>query len=287
MNIGKRLISFFKYIGVGGMVVLAMVLETTAVPAGDTGIHFVVGEVLRFDVGGYLVRDSYGRKVHIEVNEETKMNPAPLVGDKVEAEIAANGIAMAITKLNSPRNESASQASPTIATESSADKSEADKNLRSRIEERLRTDGRIDWEVLEVEVSRGEATLYGEVQTKDQKGLASLIASTVPGVVGITNSIIVEPGPYTKDHGLQKAIWQSLRSVDALRQQTNRLRVGVKNQVATLSGSLEQSLEKEAAEKAAEAVPGVEKVINMIQVRHAESMGEREKLREQGIQQVP
>jgi osmotically-inducible protein OsmY len=167
------------------------------------------------------------------------------------------------------------------------DSSQTDESLQAQIEERLRTDGRIDWQALDVQVNRSEVILYGEVQTKDQKGLASLIVSTVPGVAGITNSIIVEPGPYTKDHGLQKAIWQSIRSVDALRQQTHRLKVQVKNQVATLSDSVEQSLQKEAAEKAAQTVPGVEKVINVIQVLHLELSGEREKLREQGIQQLP
>ena len=253
----------------------------------DTGVRVITGEVLKFDVGGYLIKDSDGREVHIEVSEQTRMTPTPLVGDRVQATIAANGIAMAIIKLNSPPNEKASQASPTIARESSADPSEADENLRSRIEERLRTDGRIDWEVLAIEVKQGEATLYGEVQTKDQKGLASLIVTTVPGVAGITNSIIVEPGPYTRDRGLQKAIWQSLRSVDALREQTHRLKVQVQDQVATLSGSVEQSVQKDAAEKATESVPGVEKVINVIQVRHREPTGEREKLREQGIQQLP
>jgi osmotically-inducible protein OsmY len=167
------------------------------------------------------------------------------------------------------------------------DSSQTDESLQAQIEERLRTDGRIDWEALDVQVNRSEVILYGEVQTKDQKGLASLIVSTVPGVAGITNSIIVEPGPYTKDHGLQRAIWQSIRSVDALRQQTHSLKVQVKNQVATLSGSVEQSLQKEAAERAAKTVPGVEKVINVIQVLHLELSGEREKLRGQGFQQLP
>jgi hypothetical protein len=40
-----------------------------------------------------------------------------------------------------------------------------------RLRNGLRTDGRIDWEVLGVQVNRGEVTLYGEVQTNDQKGL--------------------------------------------------------------------------------------------------------------------
>ncbi len=279
--------SHLKMLGSNALGMVLGVLVIGACVFAQDGIHTVIGELLKYQVGGFLVRDANGRDVHIEVSEETKMNPAPLVGDQIEAEIAANGIAMAITKLNSSRNEGASQPSPTKAIESNADQSEADENLRSRIEERLRTDRRIDWEVLGVRVNRGEVTLYGEVQTNDQKGLASLIATTVPGVVSVTDSIIVEPGPYTKDHGLQRAIWQNLWGVDALRQQMNRLKVQVKNQVATLSGSVERSLQKKEAEKAAEAVPGVEKVINVIQVRHLEPVRDREKLREQGIEQMP
>ena len=279
--------SHLKMLGSSGLgLVLGVIVIGASVFAQD-GIHTVIGELLKYQVGGFLVRDANGRDVHIEVSEITKMNPAPLVGDKIEAEIAANGIAMVITKLNSPRKKGASRPSPSIAIQSNADQSEADENLRYRIEERLRTDGRIDWEVLGVQVNSGEVTLYGEVQTNEQKGLASLIATTVPGVVGITDSIIVDPGPYTQDHGLQKAIWASMRSVDALRQQTNRLRVQVNHQVATLSGSVEQSLQKKAAEKAAQSVAGVQKVINTIQVRHLKPVGEREKMRQQGIEQVP
>ena len=66
-----------------------------------------------------------------------------------------------------------------------ADHAQSDEQVRYNVEERLRTDGRIDWEVLDVDVQRGQVTLYGEVLTEDQKGLASLIASTVPGSAGI------------------------------------------------------------------------------------------------------
>lgn len=263
------------------------VIVTAGAVFAQGGIHTVIGEVLQYQVGGFLVRDASGRAIHIEVNEETKLQPAPVVGDRIEARIAANGIAIAIRKLNSEPNENASQGSPAIAEEASADQSAVDENLRSRIEKRLRTNGRIDWEVLVVEVDKNKATLYGVVQSNEQKGLASLIVTTVPGVVGITNNIIIDPGPYTNDHRLQKAIWQSLRSVDALRQETNRLRVVVKQQVTTLSGSVEQFLQREAAEKAARSVPGVEKVINLIQVREVEPMGAREKLRQQGLELMP
>ena len=175
-------------------------------------------------------------------------------------------------------------ADPTIQT--IADQAQSDEQVQSRVEERLRTDGRIDWEALAVEVRKGRVTLYGEVETQDQKGMASLIASTVPGVVGLTNSIIVDTA-HSKDYRLQKAVWSVLRDVDALRQQTSTLRIRVNNAVATLSGSVEQSLQKKAAAKAAQSVPEVEKVVNAIQVRKASTQTEREKLSKEGLQQVP
>src|SRR5207244_1877709 len=175
-------------------------------------------------------------------------------------------------------------ADPAIQTV--ADQAQSDEQVQSRVEERLRTDGRIDWEALAVDVRKGRVTLYGEVETQDQKGMASLIASTVPGVVGLTNSIIVDIA-HSKDYHLQKAVWSALRDVDALRQQTSTLRIRVNNAVATLSGSVEQSLQKKAAAKAAQSVPEVEKVVNAIQVRKASTQTEREKLSKEGLQQVP
>jgi len=92
---------------------------------------------------------------------------------------------------------------------------QTDEAIRAKIEKRLLMDDRIAWELLQVEVNQGHAILYGEVRTPQEKGLASLIASTVPGVKGLTNSIIVEPA-VTKDHKLTEAIWNVLRGVPVL-----------------------------------------------------------------------
>lgn len=167
-----------------------------------------------------------------------------------------------------------------------ANQAQSDAQVQYRVEERLRTDGRIDWEALAVEVRKGQVTLYGEVETQDQKGMASLIASTVPGVGDLTNSIIVDTA-HSPDYRLQKAVWSAVRGVDALREQSNTLRVRVKNAVATLSGTVEQSLQKEAAVKAAQSVQGVKKVVNTIKVGKAPTQTEREKLGKEGLQQVP
>src|SRR5207249_11547571 len=137
--------------------------------------------------------------------------------------------------------------------------------IKTKIEERLRMDSRLDWEVLEVEVNRGEATLYGEVRTPEEKGLAALIATTVPGVKGLTNSIIVEPA-LSPDHKLTNAIWNAFRTTPAL-QRNDTLKVSVKDAVAKLRGTVEGSLQKEAAEKAAASVPGVAKVVSLIEVK--------------------
>ena len=171
-------------------------------------------------------------------------------------------------------------------TQPIADQAQSDEQVKYNVEERLRTDGRIDWEVLDVDVQRGHVTLYGEVETQDQKGLASLIASTVPGVKELANSIIVDKA-VSKDHRLQKAVWSVLRGVDALRQQTRTLRVRVNNAVATLSGTVDMSLQKETAGKAAQSVQGIKKVVNAITVQQTPLQTEREKLGKEGVQQVP
>ena len=85
----------------------------------------------------------------------------------------------------------------------------SDQVVKTKIEERLRMDDRIDWELLDVTVKHGHATLYGEVWTDQERGMAAMIASTVRGVEGLANSIIVEPA-LARDHKLTKAIWKNL-----------------------------------------------------------------------------
>lgn len=164
---------------------------------------------------------------------------------------------------------------------------QTDQGIRMEIEKRLRMDSRIDWELLQVEIVQGHATLYGEVRTAEEKGLAALITSTVPGVRGLTNSIIVEPAA-TLDHSLSKAIWRVLRGVPTL-SGNDTLRVDVKHGVVKLEGSVARSIQREAAEKAVQSVPGVATVINLIEVNdkaYGENKG-REKMLQEGVQVQP
>ena len=120
--------------------------------------------------------------------------------------------------------------------------------------------------------------------------MAALIASTVPGVQGLTNSIIVEPAR-ARDHRFSKSVWQVLRSIPALGR-NDTLRVFVKNSVVKLKGAVDDPVQRKVAEKAAASVPGVATVINLVEVKGAvpgENIAEklRGKMLQEGVQLVP
>ena len=170
------------------------------------------------------------------------------------------------------------------------DQRQADAIIQSNIEKRLLLDERIYWELLHVQVNQGHAILYGEVRTPQEKGLAALIASTVPGLKGLTNSIIVEPA-FTRDHKLSEAVWNVLQGVPTLNG-NDTLRVNVKNSVVKLEGVVEHSIQKEAAEKAVASVSGVATVINLIEVHSTASTGNiskkvRERMLQEGVEVQP
>lgn len=65
--------------------------------------------------------------------------------------------------------------------------------LESKVEQRVRMDGRIRWDDLRVEAHNGLVTLYGIVKSNEESGFAEKAASTVAGVSRIDNKLIVQP----------------------------------------------------------------------------------------------
>jgi osmotically-inducible protein OsmY len=65
------------------------------------------------------------------------------------------------------------------------------------------------------------------------------------------------------------------------------LKVLVNNAVATLSGSVEEPIQKEAAGKAAQSVQGLDKMVNAITVQPRPLQTERERLHKQGVELMP
>jgi len=68
-----------------------------------------------------------------------------------------------------------------------------DQVIQLNVEKRLRLDDRIAWGSLVVHVQQKKVLLFGEVRTVEEKGLATGIASAIPGVQALYNKIIVDP----------------------------------------------------------------------------------------------
>ncbi len=64
-------------------------------PAGAQAIQ---GTVLKADSGQYVIRDSFGKEVRLQVNSNTHIEGEPKVGDAVEAKVMEGGVASSIKK---------------------------------------------------------------------------------------------------------------------------------------------------------------------------------------------
>jgi osmotically-inducible protein OsmY len=140
----------------------------------------------------------------------------------------------------------------------------SDEMVQSKIELQLREDGRINWEVLRVNVDQGNVTLFGEVASPEEKGWAETIASTVPGVRSVRNNVIVDSA-LAPDHKIRRDVWEAFKQTPAL-ESNPTVRISVRQAEVTLKGDVLDDLSKKAAERAAESVQGVKKVINHLQV---------------------
>ena len=111
-------------------------------------------------------------------------------------------------------------------------------------------------------VHNGRITLTGAVDWMFQKTQAEKLVRHIPGVVGVFNHIEVLPRAAVRD--IQKRIVHALhRSADV---NARQVEVKVDGDVATLTGTVGSWLQREAAERAAGAAPGITRVDNRITI---------------------
>ena len=109
-------------------------------------------------------------------------------------------------------------------------------------------------------VHQGHVTLTGPVDWMFQKNQAEGLVRHIPGVVGVFNHIEVVRKAAARD--IRKRIVEALhRSADV---NARQVEVSILDGVATLSGTVGSWLQREAAERAAGAAPGVIRVDNRI-----------------------
>jgi len=126
----------------------------------------------------------------------------------------------------------------------------------------LKSDSRLPADRIKVIVERGWVTLEGTVDYYYQKSAAESDVRYIAGVRGVTNAIVVTPKVSPTDIRLK--IEEALKRSAQL--DASRISVETEGSKVILSGTVRSWAEREEAELAAWAAPGVTEVENRIKV---------------------
>jgi osmotically-inducible protein OsmY len=120
----------------------------------------------------------------------------------------------------------------------------------------------ISSENIKIIVKNGWVTLEGEVEWQYQRQTAENVVRRIKGVKGVSNTILLKPRaePTEVKRKIQEALRRSAE-VDA-----NRIEVEARGGEVVLKGTVRSWIEREEAERAAWAAPGVTKVEDRILV---------------------
>jgi osmotically-inducible protein OsmY len=118
---------------------------------------------------------------------------------------------------------------------------------------------------LDVEVADGVVTLNGTVPGLDYKRLAGVLAWWVPGSRDVVNGIVVDPPEDDSDEMMAEAVRLVLDKDPFV--DVSQVRIAARNAAVTLHGLVRTEAERRMAESDAWYVFGVDKVINLIEVR--------------------
>ena len=139
----------------------------------------------------------------------------------------------------------------------------ADLEIKTIISDALLNSTELRDKRIEAQVNKCVVTMNGTVETPDQKHAAEQIAWQAPGVQGVTNNLAVtnaQATPESADEKLARRVEFELYSTKAV--SLKLVQIHAENGTVTLTGSVASRAEKLLAEKIAQAVEGVRKVVN-------------------------
>jgi hypothetical protein len=84
-----------------GMNAYAQAPPVTAPPAtavNPAGAQTITGELLKIERETYVIRDGFGKEVRLRVDQNSKIEGSPKVGDRIEAKVLEGGWASSVSK---------------------------------------------------------------------------------------------------------------------------------------------------------------------------------------------
>ncbi len=143
----------------------------------------------------------------------------------------------------------------------------ADLEIKTLVSEDLSQNADLTEKRIATDVKNRTVTLSGTVDTPAQKNQAEHIAWQVPGVMGVTdnlNAANAQTNPESVDEKLAHRVEFELYSTKAISLKAVQIRAD--SGTVTLTGNVSSRAEKLLAEKTAESVEGVRKVVNSLAV---------------------
>ena len=140
----------------------------------------------------------------------------------------------------------------------------ADLEIKMIIEDTLHKNPELKYKPIELVVRERKVSLNGVVETESQKNVAQQIAWGAEGVVAVTNNLSVTTPGATPEDKLAKRVEFELYSTKAF--SLNTVQIHSLDGTVTLAGSVSTRAEKLLAEKIAQTVSGVRKVVNNLSV---------------------
>ncbi len=139
----------------------------------------------------------------------------------------------------------------------------SDSVIRDKIASRLSGSVASTRYPVRVSVCDGVVTLTGMVKTVGQRDMATVLASSVPGVISISNQLMVDPS-LADDLFLMGEVRRAFNKsyIDS-----KQVRVEVSEGVVQLTGNVTTEVDREQATQIAASVPGVAAVYNNLTVR--------------------
>jgi len=149
-----------------------------------------------------------------------------------------------------------------------------DATIRDAVEDELFLDTSIRAHLIDVTVSRGIVTLDGGVDNLLAKRRSERIAEGVKGVRAVVNTIEVLPPILRSDSEIKADVKQALLTDPAT--DSYGIDVRVKDNVVTLSGSVNSWQERELSGKVAMGVNGVKAVQNELSFEYTEARPDKD-----------